>query len=140
MEEAYRTGGILDRTPPKPAKDSSSPAVKKEDIDLIVHISLLPYTLSSVVPVVYHAIVTILIDLSFFCFRPACCCSRYMNSRFLELGRRKYWQKTRETSQELFARLLLYSYDVDADTIIQPIEIIMCEATTLQTLITPCRP
>jgi hypothetical protein len=38
MEEAYRPGGILDKMPAnlKTIKDPSAPALKREDIDLIV--------------------------------------------------------------------------------------------------------
>lgn len=38
MEEAFRAGGLMDKTPSKPAKDSAAAALKREDIDLIVHI------------------------------------------------------------------------------------------------------
>lgn len=36
MEDAFRTGGILEKGPVKPPKDALASAVKKEDIDLIV--------------------------------------------------------------------------------------------------------
>lgn len=38
MDEAFRAGGLLDKTPSKPAKDSAAAALKREDIDLIVRI------------------------------------------------------------------------------------------------------
>ncbi|KAF8077619.1 hypothetical protein FPV67DRAFT_3789 [Lyophyllum atratum] len=37
MEEAFRAGGILDKTPAKVAKDPAVAALKREDVDLIVH-------------------------------------------------------------------------------------------------------
>jgi hypothetical protein len=36
MEEAYRAGGILEKTPTKAIKDPSTLALKREDVDLIV--------------------------------------------------------------------------------------------------------
>jgi hypothetical protein len=36
MDEAYRPGGILEKAPTKPVKDPSAPALKREDIDIIV--------------------------------------------------------------------------------------------------------
>lgn len=38
MEEAFRAGGLMDKAPSKPAKDAAAAALKREDIDLIVHI------------------------------------------------------------------------------------------------------
>lgn len=39
MEEAYRTGGILALPDtPKPKKVAADPAVKKEDVDLVVRL------------------------------------------------------------------------------------------------------
>lgn len=38
MEEAFRAGGLMDKAPSKPAKDSAAAALKREDIDLIVHV------------------------------------------------------------------------------------------------------
>ncbi|KAG7446500.1 uncharacterized protein BT62DRAFT_919778 [Guyanagaster necrorhizus] len=37
MDEAFRPGGILEKGPVKPVKDSSAPAIKKDDIDIIVN-------------------------------------------------------------------------------------------------------
>ncbi|KAG6840973.1 hypothetical protein C0991_002955 [Blastosporella zonata] len=38
MEEAFRAGGLLDKTPAKPTlKDPLVAALKKEDVDLIVN-------------------------------------------------------------------------------------------------------
>lgn len=36
MEEAYRAGGILEKTPTKAIKDPSILGLKREDVDLIV--------------------------------------------------------------------------------------------------------
>jgi hypothetical protein len=38
MDEAYRPGGILEKAATKPVKDSSLPALKREDIDIIVRV------------------------------------------------------------------------------------------------------
>ncbi|KAK0505006.1 hypothetical protein EDD18DRAFT_321619 [Armillaria luteobubalina] len=37
MDEAFRPGGILEKGPVKPVKDSSVTAIKKDDIDIIVN-------------------------------------------------------------------------------------------------------
>ncbi|KAF9469402.1 hypothetical protein BDZ94DRAFT_1182231 [Collybia nuda] len=37
MEEAFRTGGLMDKAPPKSVKDPAVASLKREDIDLIVH-------------------------------------------------------------------------------------------------------
>ncbi|KAF9450246.1 hypothetical protein P691DRAFT_665707 [Macrolepiota fuliginosa MF-IS2] len=37
VEEAYKPGGILEKAPPKPTRDPALAALKREDIDLIVH-------------------------------------------------------------------------------------------------------
>jgi len=37
MEEAFRSGGILDEPPVRTPKDPALAALKKEDIDLIIH-------------------------------------------------------------------------------------------------------
>ncbi|KAF5387047.1 hypothetical protein D9615_001531 [Tricholomella constricta] len=37
MEEAFRAGGILEKAPTKAAKDPAVAALKREDIDLVVH-------------------------------------------------------------------------------------------------------
>jgi hypothetical protein len=47
MEEAFRAGGFLDKAPSKPAKDPTVAALKREDIDLIVHI---PNLCSNAIP------------------------------------------------------------------------------------------
>jgi len=36
MEEAFRAGGLLDKTPAKAVKDPAIAALKREDIDLIL--------------------------------------------------------------------------------------------------------
>ena len=45
MEEAYRAGGVLEKTPTKAIKDPSTLVLKREDIDLIVRIHLLVFTI-----------------------------------------------------------------------------------------------
>jgi len=37
MEEAFRAGGLLEKVPTKTTKDPSAPAVKREDLDLIIN-------------------------------------------------------------------------------------------------------
>jgi len=37
MEEAFRAGGILEKVPTKALKDPAAAALKRDDIDLIVH-------------------------------------------------------------------------------------------------------
>ncbi|KAG5221016.1 Golgi apyrase [Salix suchowensis] len=47
MEEAFRPGGILEKPPTKPAKDSNAPQIKREDIDLIVRCTYVLFDASS---------------------------------------------------------------------------------------------
>ncbi|KAG6885302.1 hypothetical protein C0993_003463 [Termitomyces sp. T159_Od127] len=37
MEEAFRAGGFLDKTPGKATKDPAIAALKRDDVDLIIH-------------------------------------------------------------------------------------------------------
>ncbi|RDB22257.1 hypothetical protein Hypma_010664 [Hypsizygus marmoreus] len=37
MDEAFRAGGILEKSPTKTPKDPAVTALKREDVDLIVH-------------------------------------------------------------------------------------------------------
>ncbi|KAF5344167.1 hypothetical protein D9756_011406 [Leucocoprinus leucothites] len=37
VEDAYRAGGILEKQPPKPPRDPRLAALKREDVDLVVH-------------------------------------------------------------------------------------------------------
>ncbi len=45
MDEAFRPGGILEKGPVKPVKDSSVTAIKKDDIDIIVRRRILQIAL-----------------------------------------------------------------------------------------------